>query len=209
MRILLIIGLLALVGCSGRRPEAATPVAVTERPEAIDLSPVVATSPVVEVRALRDGIYSTGVGCVIEARGQRYVVTAWHIINEGGELSLWQNGKRLQATLGAPRHRDDAAVIPVTGELIAMPASFEAPHVGQRITVQGTLRGAPTVLHGEITQISVRSTAPLELGLSGAPVVAGNKCIGISTSISTLTAANGRSESGASHIMLNSIEDLF
>lgn len=202
MRFLPLIALLC-VGCGAMRPEA--PPEAPQETTLINPIQVVnsCNTPVVRIESLKDGVSSCGNATVVRRNGL-YVVTAWHIISDGGALTLWDGDKRIVCELGTPRHKEDVAVIPVTGRLEAFDVGGDIG-IGSAVTVEGWLGKKRVTMSGEVTDVSVTSSVPVEFGMSGAPLMCGGKVVGVTTSIVNKTT-NGRTTSGGNHVLLKFIK---
>lgn len=176
------------------------------------------SSPVVMIRSTqKEVLNSIGNACIINHGRGLYVLTAWHIISDGGVITLWDGpDKRIDVQLGSPKVLEsaDVAVIPIlssAGKLASFTLDTSALQTGEFCTVQGyTQAGQLAQRTGEITSVRLETTIQVERGLSGSPLVRGSSVIGVTTAVSASTnPTTGLVKNGGIHTATQNFIKLF
>ena len=171
-------------------------------------------NPVVVIQSARSSEISCGSGTLVNYEGRLYVVTARHVISDGGTLSVWQGEKRINVSLGTPREliSADIAIIPVTethGRLATMIMDLNIPTADERCIAAGYVENEQYVEKtGVITEASL-STIRVEAGMSGGPIIIDGKIAGVTTSQVIRTDAYGNSITSGRHAIIKDCVQLF
>lgn len=195
MRLLFCVLCLCLLGC-GQRPEATSSVEATSSGE---------NNPVVLIKATTGNLTSMGNACVVNYHGRQYILTAYHVISDGGIITIWNNTTKLNVDLGNPRvlKAADVAIIPVTrGTLRGLELSSNAIQLDTSCSITGyTHSGVLETRTGIVKAIKLETTCLVERGLSGSPLIQNGQVVGVTTSIVTSTdSVTGLSHNGGGHI---------
>lgn len=171
--------------------------------------------PVLILRVSRGNVSSCGSASIVSYNGRKYVLTAWHTLDKGGEISLYDGEDRLQLELGAVTALKelDVAVLPIAAggeQLAAYELDFSAPAQGTRCQVLGyTSDHEYVVRQGEVTEVIASTSCQVEHGLSGGPLISDGKVVGVTTSILIKTDKVGLVTNGGNHTLAGSFEKLF
>jgi S1-C subfamily serine protease len=143
------------------------------------------TKPVLRVRSVESQsesrvVYGSGSGFVVNRGGKTYIVTAYHVVSEAILYEfLTHDRKPLEVEIAAlilfPSL--DAALFEVTAISAKIaPLEIGSYRAGAKVTALGYPKdGDYAETKGSSVRAKIESTAPIEVGMSGGPVLDENK----------------------------------
>lgn len=151
--------------------------------------PIEAGEPVFRIQCRSGNVISHGTAFAIQHDGKTYLVTAYHLMNEGGILSYYtRDWEKVSFTYHTAKVLKDydlhiARVSDIQPPVIPYTLS-DTWKAGDACMALGYVKSETfTSMQGRIRDAKLYSTAPIDHGMSGGPLLRNGKVIGMTTSI--------------------------